>query len=329
MRVLPSFHSSILTAGFDWLPSRNELIDLEQPFTSRGVFQNRGFDARDTAFSASRNLSVTTYGASAAVDLRRAWIGGGVLVQHFELGFTFDRYLHQTFYGAPDPSQQVLHFTQAGNDTGLGAVVGVVVPVSDAKIGVSYRRAPRADFSSFSGGLVGTQQHSESTFKVPDRFALGASNLFGTRFLVTAEYTRVFHSQLLSAYVKLVASQGESGDRVESIHNPRRERGPLRRRVPAAMARQTGDSRRRLVRSGSFRALPADRGQRFSRRTHGGSPVVRPQPVARHGGHDDRDRRTRRCERCGRSFSALDRRVHVSHHSFLTERPVTSPQTVT
>jgi hypothetical protein len=142
---------------------RHELIQVEQDFTSRGPFQARGFDVRDTAFSALRTLTVDTYGASAAFDARRVWVGAGVLVHNFSLGFDFERYLHDSFYGVPDPRQSVFRFTQDGDDTAVGMVAGLVVPLSATKIGLSYKHAPRFGFSSFSGGLVGSQQRCAPT----------------------------------------------------------------------------------------------------------------------------------------------------------------------
>jgi hypothetical protein len=194
---------------------RHELIRVEQDFTSRGVFQNQGFDVRDTAFAALRTLKVDTYGASAAVEAGPVWAGAGVLVHRFSLGFDFERYVHETFYGVPDPRQSVFHFSQEGRDTAVGAVVGVIVPVSTAKLGVSYKRAPRFGFSSFSGGVVGSQQRTTSEFKVPDVLAVGFSAAPTINFLITTEYARVFHSQLRADYVDVLVNQGESRTRAD------------------------------------------------------------------------------------------------------------------
>ncbi|HEX4914632.1 MAG TPA: hypothetical protein VFV51_11765 [Vicinamibacterales bacterium] len=212
-----TYLSFVLPRGrFRLAAFRHELIKLEQEFTSRGVFQNRGFDNRDTAFTATRTLKVDVYGASAAYDAGRLWIGGGLLIESFSLGFDFRRYLFKDgdFYGAPDPQQELFRFTQDGDDVGIGAVAGVIVPLKFAKVGVSYKRAPRLDFASFSGGLVGSQQRTLSTFKVPDVFAAGVSATFD-RALVTVEYTHVFHSQLKHEYVEVLARQGESGPRID------------------------------------------------------------------------------------------------------------------
>jgi long-chain fatty acid transport protein len=214
-----SFLSVVIPKGrFRFAGFRHELIRLEQNFGSSGVFQNHGFETRDTAFSGLRTLNVDTYGGAAAVEFSGISVGAGILVQDFSLGFEFDRFVHenQDLYGAPDPTQHVFRFTQDGDDLSVGAVIGVVVPVSAAKIGASYKRSPSSKFSSISNGLfsVGSDQ---TTFKVPDTLAIGMSMGFGSAFLITTEYTRVFHSQLFSDYVSVLAGQGESRDRVANF----------------------------------------------------------------------------------------------------------------
>jgi long-subunit fatty acid transport protein len=193
----------------------HRLIDVEQDFSYDGVIQSRGFDTRDTALTAERSLNVDTYGASVAFDARRVWVGGGVLIQRFSLGFDLKRFAHDDLYGVADPRQQLFNFTQDGGGTAAGVVVGALVPISTAKLGVSYKRAPRFDFESFSGGLVGSQERTTATFKVPDVFAVGASLPVGDAFLITSEYTWVFYSQVTSEYVEVLARQGESRDRLD------------------------------------------------------------------------------------------------------------------
>lgn len=194
---------------------RHELIRVSQEFESQGVFQNRNFENRDTGFSATRSLNIDSYGTSVAFDAGRAWLGAGVQLQRFSLGFDFDRFSFDTFYGPPNPQLRLLEFRQNGSDVGVGAMFGAVVPLAIAKLGVSYKRSPRFDFSSFSGGLVGTGQQTLSTFKVPDVLAIGASAPLGARFLLTGEYTRVFHSQLRDGYVDVLINQGESQTRAD------------------------------------------------------------------------------------------------------------------
>jgi hypothetical protein len=136
------------------------------------------------------------------------------MVQRFSLGFDFDRFVaRNNIYDPPDPTATVFHFSQTGDDTALGAVVGAVVPLPHGKVGVAYKRGARFDFSSTASGIVveNGPRTSTATFKVPDTIAVGASALtFNESLLFTAEYTRVFHSQLRSQYVDVLIGQGES-----------------------------------------------------------------------------------------------------------------------
>ncbi len=200
---------------------RHELIRVQQDFASSGVFQNRGFENRDTGVTANRTLDIDSYGAAVAYQTPHVWLGAGVMAQRFELGFELDRFVQRNLItDPPDPTLRVFHFSQTGKDTALGAVAGIVVPLSKAKIGLAYKRGARFDFSStatpffFSNGPT----TSTATFKVPDTLALGVSALtLNDSLLFTGEYTRVFHSQLRSQYVEALAGQGESADRVANF----------------------------------------------------------------------------------------------------------------
>jgi hypothetical protein len=85
--------------------------------------------------------------------------------------------------------------------------------VSIAKVGASFKRGPRFGFSSFSGGRFGSQQTTEAEFKIPDVLAVGFSAAPTINFLITTEYTRVFHSQLRADYIDVLVNQGESRPR--------------------------------------------------------------------------------------------------------------------
>jgi long-subunit fatty acid transport protein len=200
---------------------RHELIRVGQNFSSIGVFQNRGFDTRDTGVTATRTLKVDSYGGAIAYELPAVWIGAGVMAQRFTLDFEFDRFVARNdIFDPPDPSQQVFHFAQDGSDTGLGAMVGVMVPLRKAKIGAAYKRGARVDFSSTASGLVvaGAPRTTTATFKVPDTIAVGASALaLNDMLLVTGEYTRVRHSQLRTQYVDVLVGQGESAPRAANF----------------------------------------------------------------------------------------------------------------
>ena len=194
---------------------RHELTRLEQEFSGQGVFQNHGFENRDSALAAVRTLSIDTYGASAALERRGIWMGGGLLVQKFSIGLEFDRFIFDDFYGPPDPRLNVLHLSQDGDDWGFGAVAGVMVPVSIVKMGASYKWQPRFDYSSFSGGLAGTQQRTFATFKVPDVFSVGVSAELSDAFLVTTEYTYVRHSQVFREYIEVLTRVGDTRTRMD------------------------------------------------------------------------------------------------------------------
>ena len=60
---------------------RHELIRVDQDFESSGVFQNHGFENRDTGVSASRTLAIDSYGGSVAYEAPHVWIGGGAMAQ--------------------------------------------------------------------------------------------------------------------------------------------------------------------------------------------------------------------------------------------------------
>ena len=206
-----SFLSVVIPHGrFRFAGFRQELIRLEQGFSSSGVFQNQGFETRDTAFTGLRTLNVDTYGGAAAVEFSGVSLGAGILVQNFSLGFEFDRFVHenQDLYGAPDPTQQVFHFSQDGDDVSIGAVVGVVVPVSTAKIGASYKRSPKSEFSSFSGGLVGSQTTDNLHVQGPRHIC--GWRIDGIR-LGVSDHDRVHPCLPLAAFFRVRQCARESG----------------------------------------------------------------------------------------------------------------------
>ena len=203
--------------GFRVAAYRHEPIRVNQGFSSPGVFQSRGFDSRDTAFTGQRTLEIVTYGASVAKAWRKLWVGAGLSMNRFSLGFELERFAHESLrgiYGAPDPKQSLFHLSQTGDASAVGAVLGFLIPVSNrVKVGASYRRVSSFEFSSFSGGLLGSQRRATADFNVPDVVAAGLSARVKDAFLITTEYKRVFHSQLRSDYVAILVSEGEIKDR--------------------------------------------------------------------------------------------------------------------
>ena len=202
---------------------RHELIRLDQTFTSTGVFQNHGFENRDTGFTGTRTIAIDNYGLSAGFRLTPVVsVGAGLSVYTFSLGFDFNRYVAETFYGTPDPKLNLFHFTQHGDTAGVGGSVGVLISrTTRLKFGAAFKRGPRFDYSSFSGGLVGTQKTTEAEFKVPDVASAGVVFRPTDALMFTTEYDRVLHSQLRSDYVNVLVAQGESASRADhfSIHD--------------------------------------------------------------------------------------------------------------
>jgi long-subunit fatty acid transport protein len=200
---------------------RHEPLRIGQSFNSRGVFQSRGTtpfdDFRDTGFSGQRTITISSYGFSAAGQWRKLWLGGGVSLNRFSLDFDFNRFVTDplAFYGPPETRFKVFEFSQTGDATSLGVVAGIMAPLgTNTKVGGAYRRTSPFPFSSVSQPTADAAQTSTAEFRAPDTIAVGLSQkAFGQTATVTAEYKRVFYSQLRSDYVVALVSQGESRSR--------------------------------------------------------------------------------------------------------------------
>jgi long-chain fatty acid transport protein len=199
----------------------HEPLQVEHDFESPGVFQFRppNSQSRDTAFSGVRSIHVKNYGAAGAFQLSpQVSVGAGFSLYTFDLTFDFRRFQHANndFYAPPDPSLEVFHFTQDGDDVGVAANVGVLVSATPrVKLGAAFRRGPRFTFTTSSTGLVGTQRTVDADFRVPDVMAGGVSIRPTDTFLVTAQYNRVLHSQLQHEYVDILVNQPGSQDRAD------------------------------------------------------------------------------------------------------------------
>jgi long-chain fatty acid transport protein len=198
---------------------RHSLISSEQTFSSTGVFQSRGFENRDTGFTGTRSLKIANYGGSVGVRITpTVSVGGGLSYYKSDLQFVFDRYSFPSFYAAPDPRLNLLHFTQSGNNGGLGGNIGILIaPSNKVKVGASFKKGGKFDFSAFSGGLVGTQKTTTGQFKIPDVFAVGAVVRPSDAFTLTVEFDRVQNSQLIKDYVNVLTGQGDSASRASNF----------------------------------------------------------------------------------------------------------------
>lgn len=193
---------------------RHELMRLDQQFDYRGAFQDAGFDIRDRAFSGARDFSIDNYGVSVAWPIGPVSVGAGLAVARFSMAFDFHGFLHESFRGAPDPRQEILHYTQSTEDWGLGATVGALVPLlgGAATIGVAYRHGPGFTFTTVAAPILGPRTSFEADFNVPDVIAAGVSTRpFRTHdtLLFSLEYKHVRNSQIEHDYIDVLVNQGD------------------------------------------------------------------------------------------------------------------------
>ena len=156
--------------------------DPRQPGVHRraACFSRAASTRATPAFTGERSLSVVSYGVSVAQAWRKVWLGAGLSVNRFVLGFEFDRAPARWICAASMArrfrARACFISASTGDASSIGGVIGLLIPVSTrTKIGASYRRVSSFEFSSFSGGLAGTQQRTTADFNVPDVLAVGLS----------------------------------------------------------------------------------------------------------------------------------------------------------
>jgi len=189
---------------------RHELTEVDERFAAQGVFLD---DSRELSLSASRDLSIVTYGASAAWRVTPSLsLGGGISVGHMSFDAEFVRFstAPADFFNAAtfDPARAVVRTTQTGDDTGIGASAGMLwTHAQRFQVGLVFRKG--ADFTfeqTIQDDLPSTTgQTVAGTFQVPDVFAIGASMRFTDRSMIALEYTRVQYSDLERDYVDVQA----------------------------------------------------------------------------------------------------------------------------
>jgi long-chain fatty acid transport protein len=191
---------------------RHEFVRLAQEFESEGVFQ--AFSLREFALLASRNIDITSYGASGAYRVHpRVSIGGGVGVHQFKLEALFDRYFFlPNIYVDPTFSADTLiqHAEQQSDTTGVGFSLGGLFTAyqpADAEaipnlvqLGAVYRKGASFDFESLSGPITNPVQRP-GTFHTPDAVAAGATVRLTPSATVTGEVTWVQYSSLVDGYI--------------------------------------------------------------------------------------------------------------------------------
>jgi long-chain fatty acid transport protein len=197
---------------------RHELARVDQRFLSNGVFYRLPDEItsrRDSPQEGVRNVSITGYGATAAVRLHQELsLGVGVTAYRFELDSQFRRFDIEGFLGPPILTSEVGRATQAGEDTSLAPTVGLLVGLTGrVRGGVMYRHGPSFAFRTNDG----TDPEREGSFRVPHTFAVGGSIrplADPTMLVVSAEITRINYARLREDFV---TDQARAVDRTESF----------------------------------------------------------------------------------------------------------------
>jgi hypothetical protein len=182
---------------------RHELVRIDQSLQSNGVFQQAAEEftsRREAPLEGMREVSVTSYGVSAAYGLpRRVYVGAGVAFHSFSLRSRFRRLDTVGFSGPPNPAAQERgRSTQSGDDVGVSASVGALVELGErGRLGVTYRHGPSFRFDT----LDGDDPLRESTFRIPSTAAVGASFKPTPGLTLAVEVTRVQFSRLRRDFV--------------------------------------------------------------------------------------------------------------------------------
>jgi len=219
----PSYFSFVYPhRNFAVAAYRHELVRLDQTFEAQGVFQGTGL--RELALQGSRNVSITTYGGSAAYLVHpRVSLGGGITISTFDLESSFDRFFTPGFFGAPtfDPATKVATATQEGKDTAVGFAVGGLFKVRDkpassgaslVQLGIVYRKAPDFAFSTTESSTTAPAAQT-GTFQAPDIVGVGGVIRFAQSATITAEVTHLRYASLKDDFIDLqAAASGRAGN---------------------------------------------------------------------------------------------------------------------
>jgi long-chain fatty acid transport protein len=200
-------------AGF-----RHELARLDQRFLSNGPFfklPDEFTSRRDSPQEGIRQVSITGYGATAAVRLhQQISVGLGVTAYRFDIDSQFRRFDTDGFLGPPILTTELGRSTQQGEDTSLAPTVGVLVGLTGrVRGGAMYRHGPSFTFRTKDGN----DPERSGQFRVPHTFAVGGSvrPLADTTMLVVAaEVTFVNYARLREDFV---IDQALAVDRTESF----------------------------------------------------------------------------------------------------------------
>jgi long-subunit fatty acid transport protein len=105
-----------------------------------------------------------------------------------------------------DTSVRTATATQEGNDTGWGMSGGILWQVRPpVRVGAVYRRGPRFSFEQDDRRPLRDPLVRRGSFKVPDVFGTGVFWRPAATVTISADYARVFYSQLLRDFIEFQA----------------------------------------------------------------------------------------------------------------------------
>lgn len=206
---------------------RHQLVELQNAFLYRGVFERVSFAgastdrARDLPLGGERELAIASYGASVAYRVGRGdriSIGGGVSLNTFDLSSDFARFDFDGVFGAVNTSITTATATQRGSDTGWAVNGGVLWQVHrKVTVGSAYRRGPSFSFEQDDRRPLREPLVRTGRFKVPDVFTLGGLWRPVPTVSVSVDYARVAYLAA-PAHVRrtaggVVGTRAAAGDR--------------------------------------------------------------------------------------------------------------------
>lgn len=236
--VAPAFLSFVYPRG-NWAVGiyRHQLSKFKAEIQSSGPFVDSGGDIdRVEPFIGAMQLDIANYGTSLSWRVSdRLLLGAGVSFYTFGIGSRTDRFVYSPLlppppslrgaftgvgqrFGPPDYSDanRILTVSEVGDDSALGANVGLLYRQPKWTVGAAYRYGPTFSYQATSvvgpGGLrdpfyvpfVGRVfDEEDAKFDLPDILALGFTVRPTDRLLISAEYDRVSYSQLTDNNVEV------------------------------------------------------------------------------------------------------------------------------
>jgi long-subunit fatty acid transport protein len=188
---------------------RREVARIDQSFAYDGAFQQDPGEftsRRDDPQDLTREISITGYGASAALKVTPDLaVGAGLAVYRFDIDATVDRFFSDGFFGPVNRVSLSGHTTQQGNDVSVAPTFGAIVDRRAMRFGVVYRAGATFRYDTVGNGV----QDLGTRFRMPNTLAFGASTRTSRGVLISGEVTRITYSRLKQDFV-VSQSRGEA-----------------------------------------------------------------------------------------------------------------------